>query len=227
MQVNERLGCSVILVALDQAGIAVIVEHGAVEGVGARTQDQVQRAAGEIAFFHIGRHGLDRQLFDGFQRHRAAVGRQAAGVQAEIVMRAHAVNGDAVGAWRGTGDIQPARRTGAARGWIQLGQRVATGGFADIALDGDDAVDLVAAQLGARAGTGLRDRAALAGDDNGRRRFEGNVQLGLVAQCQIDFGGLAVIVTAGRDHHCVRAADLQPGSPVTALAVGAADIGRA
>ncbi len=126
--------------------VAQIGEETAVEGVGARTQDQVERAAGEIAFFDVGRDRLHGHLFDGFERDRTQIGRQAAGVQAEIVVRAHAVDGDAVGARRRAGDIETTRRACAAGIGVKLGQRVAAGGFADITLDRDSAFDRRAAE---------------------------------------------------------------------------------
>ncbi len=61
-------------------------EHRPMEIVAARLEDQVQGAAGEVAFLHVEGRGLDGDLLHRFQRDRAAVGRQAAGVEAEVVL---------------------------------------------------------------------------------------------------------------------------------------------
>ncbi len=202
-----------------------VVKSRTVEAVGTRTQDQVQGAAGEIAFFDVRRHGLDGHLFDGFQRDRAEIGRQATGVQAEIVARLDAVDGDAVGARRGAGDIETARRTGAAGVRVELGQRVTARRFADVALVGDDVLDGFVVET--RARTGVRQgQVTLArnDDDLAVRSFHGDVELFLAAQRQVDVRRAAVLQARARDIDFVGAADLQAADFVLALRVRLGDV---
>ncbi|AAK22724.1 hypothetical protein CC_0739 [Caulobacter vibrioides CB15] len=210
----------------DQTGGALVGEQRAVEVVPARAHDQVQRAAGEVAVLDVEGHGLDRDLLEGLERDRAAVGRQAAGVQAVAVGRAHAVDGDAVGAGRRAGDVETARRTGAAGHEVQIGQRVAAADVTDVALDRHDGVDLVAAQGRARADIGqLAGRRLLRGGDDDFRQFGGGHQgqadaLGVAdVQEQVAEGLRGEALTRGGD--LVGAADAQ-----TARVEGAGLVGH-
>ena len=66
------------------------------ELVGARLQDDVDDAALEVAFEDVIGRDLDLELADRIERHRAAAGRKAVGVEAEVIGELHAVDREAV-----------------------------------------------------------------------------------------------------------------------------------
>ncbi len=212
------------LVSREAAG-AEVVERRAVERVRARPQDQVQGAAGEVAVLDVEGRGLDHRLLDRFRGHRAAVGGQAAGVQAETVGRAHAVDGDPVGPRRGPGDVEAAGGAGRAGVEVELGQRVAAGDVADVPPHRHDGFDVLAPQGGLRTDVGELGRRA----DARRRHSDGGHLVGgsqhqpqplLVAHRQIDVVDGLLARAGGRDADPVGPADAQPRGVEAARVVG-------
>ena len=208
----------------EQAGGPVQVEEGAVEVVAPRLQDHVQGTAGEVAVFHVERGRLDGDLLDGFQGDRAAVGGQAAGVQAVVILRAHAVDGDPVAAGRGAGDVQAARRARAPGHEVKLGQRVAAGNVADVALHRHDLFDVGGLQRGAGAHIGeVRIRLLLAADGH-RRDFRGGGEIQghptRVAHGQVDVVQGLILQLRSLAEHRVGTADPQAAGVEHAGRVG-------
>ena len=134
------------------------IEAGAVEAVGTRLQNGVDRAALEIAFAHVIGRDLGLELADGVERNGAATGGQAVGVQAEIVGDRHAVDREAVEARILARERDGTTRTGSI---VEAGERIAAHQVADVAVDAGYLRDIRCGQNGHRAQalrTGASDR---------------------------------------------------------------------
>ena len=146
--------------AAGQAVVGVAVEGRTLEAVAARTKDNVDRAALEIAFGDVERRNLDRILLDRIERHRATRRRKTAVVEAEVVGELNAVDREPVEAAVIAGDFDRA-----AVGEIHCHEWVAAREVADVAVDRGDAFDLGAGKCGDRSGRFLALHAG-AGDDD-------------------------------------------------------------
>ncbi len=135
-------------------------EPGALDLVGAALVGHCDRTAGEIALFGVEFRDIHRNLLDRVERDRAANRWQAAGIEAEIVLGAHAINGDAVGA-----RDRARNRNAAVAADIQRRQRVAAHDVAQIAVDRRDALDPVLIDAIADRKAGSATRAITDHDD--------------------------------------------------------------
>ena len=101
---DQRLDRGLLDLGADQIIVQEVREHRTAELVGALTQHDVDRTAEEVAVLDIEGNRLHRELLDRVDGDRAAAGRQTAGVETEVVLRLHAIDGDAVGSRVGAGD---------------------------------------------------------------------------------------------------------------------------
>ena len=205
-----------------QLVVAVVVEETTRQAVAARLGHGVDVTGGEVAVFDVERGQFHGHLLDGVVGEGHTLGRIARRVQAEIVVQADAVDGQAVEARVGAAALH-----GVNEGFVDIDARVDRDHVADVAVDGRGRGQVFGGEDGIRADGGLDDAAGGADHDD-------FVQLGAALR-NIDVSNRRVANADSRDFTGARnaagvnldrvgAADAQAAGVV--LAIGAGDGNR-
>ena len=204
------------VVADHARGVLVDEVRRAVEVVGARLGDGVDRRAHAAARGHVVVGGGDVVFLDRVLRDRRALGRQAVVVQAEGVARVDGVDGDAV--------VAEVLAVGRERAAVAVGDHDAGIGAHDVldrAVGGRHAVHVFARERrGDALVVRLDDRRARHRDGGQFLRGDRHVDLRHLVQGQVDVllrlrAGFGLV-----DRDRVRAADAQAARCVTTVGVG-------